>query len=196
MKITDVRVSPPIGPFEWTLVRVDTDEGPSGYGELPIFSRVHPDDLGQVRAALVGQRPYDIEPLLAPLQGAFEPARHLGLVHGTEIALLDLVGQALGVPIHVLLGGKYRDRVRMYADSHGGVDWTPDGIRANVDAVARSGRFLDVYTPVAARVPIVMRPTNENRHYLATKKDKLGHLLELPAEWIVPGGPGRGEGSS
>jgi galactonate dehydratase len=149
VKITDLRVSPPIGPFEWTLVRVDTDEGLTGYGELPIFSRVHPDDLGQVRAALVGQRPHDVEPLLAPLQGAFEPARHLGLVHGTEIALLDLVGQLLGVPIHVLLGGRYRERVRMYADSHGGVDWTPDGIRANVAEVARSGRFLDVYTPEA-----------------------------------------------
>lgn len=149
MKISDVRVTPPIGPFEWTLVRVDADDGRSGYGELPIFSRVHPDDLAQVRAALVGRRPHDVEPLLAPLLGAFEPARNLGLVHGVEIALLDLVGQVLGVPMYVLLGGKYRDRVRLYADSHGGVDWTPDGIRANVAEVAQTGRFLDAYTPEA-----------------------------------------------
>jgi galactonate dehydratase len=147
--IRDVRVTPPVGPFEWTLVRVDLDDGRSGYGEMPIFSRVHPDDLAQVRGALVGKRPHDVEPLLAPLLGAFEPARNLGLVHGVEIALLDVVGQVLGVPMYVLLGGKYRDRVRMYADSHGGVDWTPDGIKANVEEVARTGRFLDMYTPDA-----------------------------------------------
>jgi galactonate dehydratase len=151
MQIADVRVAGPIGPFEWTLVRVDTDDGLSGYGELPIFSRVAPDDLAQVRAALVGRRPHDVEPLLAPLLGAFEHARNLGLVHGVEIALLDLVGRALGVPLHVLLGGKYRSRVRMYADSHGGVQWTPDGIRARVREVAETGRFLDVYTPDAYR---------------------------------------------
>jgi L-alanine-DL-glutamate epimerase-like enolase superfamily enzyme len=149
VKIADVRVTPPIGPFEWTLVRVDTDDGLSGYGELPIFSRVAADDLAQVRQALVGKRPHDVEPLLAPLLGAFEHARNVGLVHGVEIALLDLVGKALGAPVYVLLGGKYRSRVRMYADSHGGIQWTPDGIRARVREVAETGRFLDVYTPSA-----------------------------------------------
>ena len=149
MKITDVRVTPPIGPFEWTLVRVDTDEGVSGYGELPIFSRVARDDLLQVREALVGRRPHDIEPLLASLLGAFSHARNLGLVHGVEIALLDLVGKVLNVPVYVLLGGKYRSRIRMYADCHGGVDWTPDGIRRRIQEVAETGRLLDVYTPEA-----------------------------------------------
>jgi len=149
MKITDVRATPPIGPFEWTLVRVDTDEGLSGYGEAPILGRVHPDDLAQVREAVVGRRPHDIEPLLSPLLGAFAPARSVGLVNGVEIALLDLLGKILGVPMYVLLGGKYRGRVRMYSDSHGGVDWAPDLIRNNVREVAESGRFLDVYTPEA-----------------------------------------------
>jgi len=149
MLIRDVQVTPPIGPFEWTLVRVVGEDELVGYGELPIFSRVHRDDLGQVREALVGRRVHDVEPLLAPLQGAFEPARNLGLVHGVEIALLDLLGQVLGVPMYVLLGGKYRDRVRMYADSHGGVDWTPDGIRANVAEVHRTGKGMDIYTPEA-----------------------------------------------
>ena len=149
MKIVDVRATPPIGPFEWTLVRVDADDGTSGYGETPIFNRVAPDDLAQVREALIGKRPHDVEPLLWPLLGAFAHARNLGLVHGVEIALLDLLGKALGVPVHTLLGGKYRSRVRMYADSHGGADWSPDGILANVREVAETGRFLDVYTPEA-----------------------------------------------
>ena len=149
MKITDVRVTPPIGPFEWTLVRVDTDEGLSGYGELPIFSRVAADDLAQVREAVLGRTPYDVEPLLAPLRNAFSHARNPGLVNGVETALLDLVGKALGVPVYVLLGGKYRDRIRLYADCHGGVDWSPDGIRRHIREVAETGRFLDVYTPEA-----------------------------------------------
>ena len=149
MKITEVRATPPVGPHEWTFVRVDTDEGLSGYGEMPIRCRVHPDDLAQVREALVGRRPHDVEPLVAPLLGSFHPARNLGLVHGVEIALLDLVGKILGVPVYVLLGGKFRGRVRMYADSHGGVNWTPDGITARIREVAETGRFLDCYTPAA-----------------------------------------------
>ena len=149
MKITDVRNTPPIGPYQWTLVRVDSDEGLSGYGELPLNSRVDPDDLAQVREMIVGRRPHDVEPLVAPLLGAFHHARNLGLVHGVEMALLDLLGKVLGVPMYVLLGGKYRDRVRMYVDAHGGVDWTPDGISNRIREVAEQGRFLEVYTPAA-----------------------------------------------
>jgi len=149
MKITDVRITPPIGPFEWTLVRVDTDEGLSGYGETPLLSRVHPDDLAQVREAVVGRRPHDAEPILAPLLGAFAPARNIGLVNGVEIALLDLLGKALEVPMYVLLGGKYRNRVRMYQDCHAGQDWSPTLIRDNIRQVAETGRFLDMYTPQA-----------------------------------------------
>lgn len=149
MKITDVRATPPIGPHEWTLVRVDSDEGLSGYGEVHIFKRVHPDDIAQVKALLLGKRPHDVEPLLAPLMGSFHPGRNLDFVHGVEMALFDLLGKFLGVPAYVLLGGKYRDRVRMYADSHAGVHWTPDGIAARIREVAETGRFLDVYTPEA-----------------------------------------------
>lgn len=47
---------------------------------------------------------------------------------------------------------------------------------------------------VVERVPIVMRPTHENRHYLQTKKDKMGHLLELPAEWLSPPSGNRAAG--
>lgn len=149
MKITDLRVTAPFGPFEWILVRVDTDQGISGYGELPIFSRVAPDDLAQLREGLVGRRPHDVDPLIQPLLGGLLHARNRGLVHAAETALLDLTGKDLGVPVYLLLGGKYRERVRLYADCHAGVHWTLEGIRRATRQVAETGRFLDAYRPAA-----------------------------------------------
>jgi len=149
VKIVDVRATRPIGPFEWTLVRLETDDGAIGYGEMPIFSRVHSDDLTQVRELLVGRRPHDVEPLLAPLMVAFAHARNPGLVHAVEIALLDLAGQAMGVPVYVLLGGKYRDRIRLYADSHGGADWSPALIRENRHLAQEEKRLAEIYRPDA-----------------------------------------------
>ncbi len=149
MKIVDVVATPPIGPHEWALVRIDTDEGLSGYGEVSLFKRVHRDDVTQVKQLLVGRRPHDVEPLLAPLMNAFHPGRNPDFVHAVEMALLDLLGKTLGVPVHTLLGGKYRERIRMYADSHAGVHWTPDGIAARIREVEETGRFLDCYTPGA-----------------------------------------------
>ena len=49
---------------------------------------------------------------------------------GIEIALWDLVGRATGLPVYALLGGKFRDKIRIYADCHAGGDDSP---QANAD---------------------------------------------------------------
>ena len=49
-----------------------------------------------------------------------------GLGAGVEIALWDIQGKVLGVPMHQLLGGKLRDRIRMYCDCHAGAFWTAE----------------------------------------------------------------------
>lgn len=115
-----------------TLVRVDTDEGISGYGEAnpdagaaPIVSLIH-----QLKDVLIGEDPRDVErcweklrrrsPFAGPQAGVFVIA-----LSGIELALWDVAGKAAGVPVYRLLGGKFRDRIRLYADCGDGDD--PDG---------------------------------------------------------------------
>jgi gluconate/galactonate dehydratase len=145
LKITDVRVSQDVGPFKWCFVRVDTDDGAVGYGEAPLRTSPQPQEVANLRAALVGRSPLSGEVLL---DQAF-PQGGSGLLHGVEIALLDLSGKQLGVPVFALLGGKYRDRIRMYSDSHAGVHWDPVGFANRVQEVQTSGSALEVYSPEA-----------------------------------------------
>ena len=125
MKITALHTAVVEGNYDWTFVRIDTDaDGLSGLGEC----YTAPGLTGIVRdlaPLLVGEDPRDVDRLWSKLRwgasGAGSPA---GIVYnaisGMEAALWDLVGRAYGVPIHSLLGGRFRDFVRMYADCHAG----------------------------------------------------------------------------
>ncbi|QPV65058.1 mandelate racemase/muconate lactonizing enzyme family protein [Halosimplex litoreum] len=104
LAITDVSTMVLQGNFPWGIVKVETDAGIVGYGE------VHgdgPNDPGR----LEGQNPLDIERVRDVM---WEPGP------GVEMALWDIKGKVLDVPVYELLGGKYRDAVRVYCDTHGG----------------------------------------------------------------------------
>lgn len=104
------------------LVQIFTDKGIYGLGEmgtghyLPEAARSICDAISPM---LIGQDPFEIEVLQRKLYrlGANWGRRGLamGVISGIEIALWDLKGKALGLPVHSLLGGKRRDRVRAYA---------------------------------------------------------------------------------
>lgn len=120
------------------LIRVDTDAGIYGLGEADDFPGVR-DTLGRIRPFLIGRDPLDVAPLVSEmLYGTVPPhpprsgpdasprpamspsATPTGPIawtmSGVEIALCDLAGKALGAPVYRLLGGKYRDRIRIYLD--------------------------------------------------------------------------------
>jgi L-alanine-DL-glutamate epimerase-like enolase superfamily enzyme len=145
VRIAKVSISRHVGPFRWCFVKVENDEGLVGYGEAPLGTSPSPGEIERVRSVLVGQDPTNIEFLVYSLQ------RQTGasLSSGLELALHDLVGKYLGVPIFVLLGGRYRDRIRMYSDSHAGIDWDPVGFQNRVDEVERNRQRLSVYSPQA-----------------------------------------------
>jgi L-alanine-DL-glutamate epimerase-like enolase superfamily enzyme len=122
------------------LVRIGTDEGVSGYGPLrPGFL-----PAGHLQATyadlLLGEDPTDVENVMLRIRhlGGFKPWG--SIVGGIEIALWDLAGKAAGLPVHKLLGGKVRSRVRTY---NGGVrrslrGFTPDDF-ADAMRAATSG---------------------------------------------------------
>lgn len=111
MKITDIRCAI-IG--ENPVVRVCTDAGLSGFGPVEYTKPFIKPHVAMLREALIGVDPTLVERAMIPLRprGAFKPWG--AAVSAIEIALWDIAGKAAGVPVHKLLGGKVRDRVRVY----------------------------------------------------------------------------------
>lgn len=125
MKITNVEAYPVWGgPRIFCFIVVDTDEGISGVGEVGITAR----ELGVVgivehfKPLLIGQDPARIEHINQMLtRGGFYPAKHIvnGAISAIDIALWDIKGKALGVPVYELFGGRVRDRVICYPHNRG-----------------------------------------------------------------------------
>jgi L-alanine-DL-glutamate epimerase-like enolase superfamily enzyme len=111
MKIVDVKCAV-IG--KNPIVRIVTDEGISGYGEVEQFKPYLKPFVLQFRDALIGEDPTLVERAMLKIRqrGAFKP--YGSAVSAIEMALWDIAGKAAGLPVHKLLGGKVRDRVRVY----------------------------------------------------------------------------------
>jgi len=119
LRITDLRIAVVTGlPFTVPLIRIDTNEGITGWGEVR--------DGGSkkyalmLKSRLLGRNPCNVESLFKSIRQFGHHGRQGGGVSGVEMALWDLAGKAYGVPVYQLLGGKYRDRIRLYADSGDG----------------------------------------------------------------------------
>lgn len=119
-RITDIRTMILQGPRTYTLVRVDTDAGVHGFAEaygspgLGIKEAIH-----GLRESFVGKDPLQIDVLYTvPRYTDGSAHAQQRAMSGIEMALWDLAGKLLDVPTHKLLGGKFRDRVRLYDHSH------------------------------------------------------------------------------
>ncbi|MFF0484688.1 galactonate dehydratase [Streptomyces sp. NPDC004435] len=118
MKITSLRtylVAP-----RWCFLRIDTDEGITGWGEPVVEGRAHTvaAAVDELSDHLVGQDPMRIEDHWQVLtKGGFYRGGPVlsSAVAGIDQALWDIKGKALGVPVWQLLGGNVRDRVRVYS---------------------------------------------------------------------------------
>ena len=119
LKITDVRFTDVIGaPMHCTLMKIYTNQGIVGLGEVRDGgNRVYAEML---KSRILGENPCNVEKLFRRIRQFGGPARQGGGVCGIEIALWDLVGKAYGVPVYQMLGGKYRDRIRIYCDNLAG----------------------------------------------------------------------------
>jgi len=122
LKITDVRTAEVMVHGLQTHVRVYTDQGLIGEGESTDASVGSAALIRSFRRFLIGKSPLNVDALWESIRtaGIFAGAQggqYITALTGLEIALWDLTGKALGLPIYQLLGGKFRDRVRMYCDS-------------------------------------------------------------------------------
>src|SRR4051795_2284858 len=122
LKITDVRTAEVMVHGWQTHVRIYTDQGLIGHGEATDAAVGTASLVRTFRRFLIGKDPLNVDALWEQMRtaGIFAGAQggqYVTALTGVETALWDLTGKALGLPIYQLLGGKFRDRIRMYCDS-------------------------------------------------------------------------------
>lgn len=116
LKITDLRFAHVIGaPMRAPILRIDTNQGLSGYGEVRDGASV--TYALMLKSRLMGKNPCNVDKIFREIKQFGFHARQAGGVCGVEMALWDLAGKAYNVPAYQMLGGKFRDKIRMYCDT-------------------------------------------------------------------------------
>jgi L-alanine-DL-glutamate epimerase-like enolase superfamily enzyme len=115
LKITDMRFCVVQNVGRTPIIRIDTNQGIYGLGEV----RDGADERYalMLKSRILNQNPCNVEMLFKMVRQFGGHARQGGGVSAVEMALWDLCGKAYNVPVWQLLGGRYRDKVRIYADT-------------------------------------------------------------------------------
>jgi len=115
LKITDLRYATTTVLGRTSIIRIDTNQGIYGLGEV----RDGADERYalMLKSRLLGQNPCNVEQIFKAIKQFGGPSRQAGGVCGVEMALWDICGKAYNVPAWQLLGGRYRDKIRLYADT-------------------------------------------------------------------------------
>ncbi|MBI1791994.1 MAG: mandelate racemase/muconate lactonizing enzyme family protein [Acidobacteria bacterium] len=147
--------SEPLGPTYMGVVKVTTDAGIRGYSDMETCATVAKacvdapkwsQDEGMecfdgLRSLLLGQNPLEVERLWYRMyRGSIYYGRRgvaIQAISAIDIALWDICGKFYGQPVHILLGGKWRDRVRAYASTL--FRSTPAAMREAVKAYVDQG---------------------------------------------------------
>ncbi len=126
LRITDMKFADIVGaPMDCTLMKIETNQGIVGFGEIRDFSSKTYALI--LKSRIMGENPCDIDRIFRKIKQFGGHARQGGEVSGIEVALWDLAGKAYGVPVYQMLGGKFRNGIRMYCDTdvegkHSGTD--------------------------------------------------------------------------
>ena len=137
LRITDMRIAVVASNYDYPIIRIDTNQGVYGIGE--VRDAGHKENALQFKSRLLGQNPLNIDMIFRDIKRFGHWGREGGGVSGIEIALWDLIGKVYGVPCWQFLGGKYRDKVRLYADTPKPEDATPEGYVRRVKGRVKLG---------------------------------------------------------
>jgi L-alanine-DL-glutamate epimerase-like enolase superfamily enzyme len=116
LKITDVRMAA----LGSGLIRIDTNQGISGYGENRDGAARY--QVLELKRLVVGENPCGVDKIFRKIKQFGYHARQGGGVCGVEVALWDLAGKAFNMSISNMLGGRFRDRIRVYCDTPGAAE--------------------------------------------------------------------------
>lgn len=116
LRITDLRTADIDGlPKHMILLKIYTNSDIVGYGEVRDASSATYAKM--LKSRIVGENPLNISRIFERIKQFGGHSRQAGGVSGIEIALWDIAGKFYGVPVYQLLGGQWRDRVRIYCDT-------------------------------------------------------------------------------
>lgn len=115
LKITDLRYCVTTVLGHTAIIRIDTNQGIYGLGE--VRDGADPRYALMLKSRILGENPCNVEKIFKIIKQFGGPSRQAGGVCGVEMALWDLCGKAYNVPAWQLLGGRYRDKIRIYADT-------------------------------------------------------------------------------
>jgi L-alanine-DL-glutamate epimerase-like enolase superfamily enzyme len=159
VKITDLKCAV-IG--STPVIRILTDEGIVGYGQIEASKPYLKPQVLFYKEFILGEDPTNVERVMMKIRrmGAFKPWG--SAISAIEVALWDIAGKAAGVPVYKLLGGKVRDKVRIY---NGSVRFpitrfTPEDYAADVAKMKASPQGFTIikqaiafHGPMAREVP-------------------------------------------
>jgi L-alanine-DL-glutamate epimerase-like enolase superfamily enzyme len=177
MKITHIG-SVLLQPIGWVLVKVKTDEGITGIGEAYHGAGVHQIAVDErLTRSLIGQDPRNVDKLFRDMMSSmsasgFYQGAVMSAISGIESALWDITGQAAGVPIWQLLGGKFRDKIRIYNDCHAGETEIPE-------AYAAKAREVEARGFTAIKFDIDPLPSRRDRYNRCISNDDIAHYVEV-----------------
>ena len=186
MKITDIKTSVIKGfGGDWVLIKVVTDEGIEGLGEtFPTWANQGKgikEMILWMKELLVGEDPTDIDRLWNKMyqrqiyRGASMAGALTTAISGVEIALWDITGKAYNLPVYKLLGGKHRDKIRVYSDYHGGDTDDPKEFAERAIEVVEQG-----FT--AIKMDIDLKKWRDTQDYnTPMRQNELRHLNSLVA---------------
>ena len=124
LRITDVKA---IQCGNFSFFKVDTNQGISGIGESIATGKAIPEAQASVlRRLVMDLDPFQIEKVWRRLYTSLSFRYANSMLSGLDVALWDIKGKALGVPVYELLGGLYRDRIRLYPHLKGTWNSYPD----------------------------------------------------------------------
>ena len=116
LKITDMRVAVVArAPMTCPIIRLETNQGLVGWGE--VRDGASEKYALMLKRKILGENPCNIDSIFRKIKQFGFHARQAGGVCGIEMALWDLAGKAYGVPAYQMLGGRFRDKIRIYADT-------------------------------------------------------------------------------
>jgi len=144
VKITSIKTAATSGHCMHLWVKVETDAGITGLGECVHGGHQAIAIIRDLAPRLIGKDPFAIDALFEDtrrslvFEGGFAGALITALT-GIEIALWDLKGKALNVPIYELMGGKFRDKIRVYADCEVSPGLNMDETKRVVDEILERG---------------------------------------------------------
>ena len=116
LKVTDLRVATVArAPMTCPVIRIDTNQGIYGLGE--VRDGASKTYALMLKSRILGENPCNVDRIFRKLKQFGFHARQGGGVSAIEMALWDLAGKAYNVPVYQMLGGKFRDKIRIYADT-------------------------------------------------------------------------------